>query len=231
MRILIAVKSCNRDRLSGCHDAIRETWGKDFPSNADVRFFIGNFVGIGKENIFKNDEIQVNALDDLVNLPIKVREIAKWSIEQGYDFTYFCDVDTFVIPKRLMASGFEAYDYFGRFMQDGPTRLIEKFRDGRLGDIPNVWNYASGGVGYVLSRRATEKISEMVPVHYAEDFSVGQVLGSYTSTGAMKAAYPKNFDNYVAWHYCMWGKTGYCWPHSIGFNPKWMRESYQKGQP
>jgi hypothetical protein len=41
MRLAVCVKSCNRDKANGCHQAIRETWGKDFPSNVDVRFFVG----------------------------------------------------------------------------------------------------------------------------------------------------------------------------------------------
>ena len=229
MKLLVAVKSCIRDKANGCHDAIRETWGKDFPSNVDVRFFVGN--GGLSALLRGDDEVQVNADDTLVALPIKVRKMAEWSIEQGYDYTYFCDVDTFIIPKRLLASGFENYDYFGRFMIDGVPQLIKNFQDGRLGMLHDVWNYASGGVGYFLSRKAAELISTMVPVHYAEDYSVGQVLGPLTMSGELKVAYPANFDRYVAWHYCTWGKTRYCWPNSVGFNPQWMRESYKKGQP
>ena len=228
MKILVGVKSCDRDRANGCHQAIRETWGKDFPSNVDVRFFMG----MGKVTGFlKEDEVLVYAQDDLVALPLKVREMAQYTVRENYDFAYFCDVDTFVIPKRLMASGFENYDYFGRFMIDGVPQLIKNFQDGRLGMLHDVWNYASGGVGYFLSRKAAELISTMVPVHYAEDYSVGQVLGPLTMSGELKVAYPVNFDRYVAWHYCTWGKTRYHWPNSVGFNPQWMRESYKKGQP
>jgi hypothetical protein len=230
VRILVAVKSCNRDMANGCHQAIRDTWGKDFPPNVDVRFFVGEYDNANEARLL-TDEIRLHVVDDLVHLPIKVREMANWSLEQGYDYTYLCDVDTFVIPKRLLTSGFENYDYFGRFMIDGVPQLIKNFQDGRLGMLHDVWNYASGGVGYFLSRKAAELISTMVPVHYAEDYSVGQVLGPLTMSGELKVAYPANCDRYVAWHYCTWGKTRYCWPNSVGFNPQWMRESYKKGQP
>jgi hypothetical protein len=229
VKLLVAVKSCNRDKANGCHQAIRETWGKDFPANVDVRFFVGS--GGLSDDWLLTDEIRVNADDTLVALPVKVRKMAEWSVEHGYDYSYFCDVDTFVIPKRLLASGFENYDYFGRFMISGVPQLIKDFKDGRLGTVHNVWNYASGGVGYFLSYKAAELIATMIPVHYAEDFSVGQVLGPLTNSGELKVAYPPKFDLYCAWHYCTWGKTRYCWPNSVGFNPQWMRDSYKKGQP
>ena len=104
MRILVAVKSCNRDMANGCHQAIRDTWGKDFPPNVDVRFFVGEYDNANEARLL-TDEIRLHVVDDLVHLPIKVREMANWSLEQGYDYTYLCDVDTFVIPKRLRVSG------------------------------------------------------------------------------------------------------------------------------
>src|SRR5277367_5778409 len=134
MRLLVAIKSCQRDKVSGCHQAIRDTWGKDFPADVDVRFFVG-----GSEISLLADEVLVPVIDDLVNLPLKVREIAKYAIDKNYDFAYICDVDTFVIPKRLLASGFENYDYLGRFMIDGVPQLIKDFQDGRLGMLHNVW--------------------------------------------------------------------------------------------
>jgi hypothetical protein len=227
-KILVAVKSCNRDRLAGCHTAIRDTWGKDFPSNVDVRFFVGH--GHGASDLLP-DEIAVDTPDDLVALPLKVREIAKHSGANGYDYTFLCDVDTFVIPSRLLASGFEGYDYFGRFMVDGPATPIRNFQDGRIGIIPFAWNYASGGVGYFLSKRAAELIAKMVPVHYAEDFSVGHALGPSIQAGKLTVEYPKPFDGYVAWHYGVWSRSKYVWPHSVGFEPQWMYDSYAKGQP
>jgi hypothetical protein len=227
MKILIAIKSCGRDMMNGCHQAIRDTWGKDFGGAADVRFFIGR----GYEQIQHPDEIRVDEADDLVALPLKVRAIAKFSMEKEYDFTFLCDVDTFVIPSRLLASGFEGYDYFGRFMVDGPATPIRNFQDGRIGIIPFVWNYCSGGVGYFLSKRAAELIAKMVPVHYAEDFSVGHALGPSIQAGKLTVEYPKPFDGYVAWHYGVWSRSKYVWPHSVGFEPQWMYDSYAKGQP
>lgn len=225
-KILVAVKSCNRDRIDGCHVAIRETWGKDFPGNVDVRFFVGR----GASELLA-DEIMVDAKDDLVALPVKVQKIAEHSVASGYDFTFFCDVDTFVIPKRLLDIGFEEFDYVGRFMEPGPAKPIRNFRDGRIGVIPFVWNYASGGVGYFLSKRAAEIVSTMVPAHYAEDFSVGHALGPAIQAGELKVSYPHQLDNYAAWHYGVWSRTGYTWPYSIGFDPQWMYDSYKKGQP
>jgi hypothetical protein len=225
MRLLIAIKSCERDMLNCCHTAIRETWGKDFPPNVDVRFFVGN----GSASL-KSDEVRLAVGDDLTALPSKAREMAGWTVENGYDPAFFCDVDTFVKPERLLSCGFEGYDYFGYFGNGFPPGVqIPTFGDHRLGDIA-VWAYASGGAGYFLSRRAAEVISKMVPAHYAEDVSVGHALGPLIAAGQLTGFASQQFDNYVVWHHCTWGKTRYTWPNSVGFNPAWMYESYRKGQ-
>ena len=75
-----------------------------------------------------------------------------------------------------------------------------------------------------------EVISKMVPAHYAEDVSVGHALGPLIAAGQLTGFASQQFDNYVVWHHCTWGKTRYTWPNSVGFNPAWMYESYRKGQ-
>ena len=247
MRLLIAIKSCNRDLLNGCHTAIRETWGKDFstcrPNTVmiggrletisppkgdiviDVRFFIGN-----GDAPLKDDEIRLAVEDTLVALPLKVRGIAGWSAAKEYDFTFCCDVDTFVRPDRLIACEFEKYDYFGYFGNARPPGAqIANFDDCRLGKI-TVWAYASGGAGYFVSRRAAEHLSKMVPSHYAEDVSVGQVLGPLIAANQLRGFASEQFHHFAVWHYCTWGRTSYNWPNSVGFNPIWMYESHKRGE-
>ena len=69
----------------------------------------------------------------------------------------------------------------------------------------------------------------MVPANYAEDVSVGHVLGPLVAAGQLRGLAASPFDAFVTWHYCTWGKTRYTWPNSVGFNPAWMYRSYAKG--
>ena len=233
MRLLVAIKSCERDMRNGCHEAIRQTWAKDFPQfltgrdiTVDVRYFVGN----GNESL-RGDEIRVPVIDDLVNLPLKLKEMAAWSVAQDYDYTFFCDTDTYVKPDRLLDCGFEPYDYLGYFGNGYPPGVqIKEFRDGRLGVIC-VWAYASGGAGYFLSKAAATEVGKMVPANYGEDVSVGWCLGPIIAEGKLKGLAHQKFNDYVVWHYCNWGHTRYDSPNSIGFNPAWMYDAYRKGQP
>jgi hypothetical protein len=237
MRIVVAIKSCERDMLNGCHKAIRETWGKDFPQftagtdmTVDVRFFIGR----GNNALqLQGDEVRLDIGDDLVALPLKAREMAGWVVANGYDNAFFCDVDTYVKPDRLLACGFEGYDYLGYFGNGYPPGTqIPNFNDCRLG-VVTAWAYASGGAGYFLSRKAAGHISKMSdpPPNYGEDVSIGIILGPLCASGELKGLAAAPFNDYVVWHHCTWGRTRYTWPNSVGFNPSWMYESYRKGQP
>jgi len=120
MKLLFAVISYQGDAQNGNNQLIRETWGKDV--EGDLRFFIGRR---GLAFVPQIDEVLVDWQkgrpcghewwDPKENCCIdfwqyEVREVLKWSVEQGYDFVYLCQTDTFLIPKRLMASGFEQYD-------------------------------------------------------------------------------------------------------------------------
>ena len=70
------------------------------------------------------------------NLSYRVRELARWALADGYDYVFKCDDDTYVWVDRLLASGFERWDYCG-FSHDWHTP-----------------RFASGGAGYWMSRRA-----------------------------------------------------------------------------
>ena len=139
IRPLIAVKSCWRESGNGFNRAVRDTWGKDV-KGADVGFFLGRFGLAGREA-----EIVLDCPDDYNGLPYKTKAICKWVWNHDYTHLFACDTDTFVMPERLLNSGFENYDYVGHF--NGPR------------GIPNVvygkcYSWASGGSGYWLSRKA-----------------------------------------------------------------------------
>jgi hypothetical protein len=203
MRLLVAVESCERDLVNGCHTAIRETWGKDFAGKADVRFFVGS----GSAQLLA-DEIRLDAPDDYESLPFKTKALLRWAVEQGYDYLYKCDTDTCVLADRLLSCGFEHADYTGHFAQ--PTSCL--------------WPFASGGNGYFLSRRACKFVMDKTPDHWAEDLWVGQVLGpAIYQANAMTALNPVRFDRYVAKH------DGHAEPESGRARdsvPQWMREHY-----
>jgi hypothetical protein len=194
MRLLLAVKSCVRDLQNGCHETIRRTWGQNARS-ADLRFFIG------RGEATKADEVSVDAPDDYDSLPWKTREILRWSLNIGYEFTFLCDTDTFIIPKDLMNSGFEKYDVSGKFCTGHPVGSPSfDYKDER-GEYRGVYSWPSGGRGYFVSAKAARVIVDTEPRVWAEDMYVGQVLGPLIQSGEIKAAELKNFVGHISWHY------------------------------
>ena len=194
-RLLIAVKSCHRDRDRGDHQVIRETWGRNLPLSADLRFFVG-----GKQDFVLSDESAVDCEDDYDSLPYKTREICRWFLKTVYDFVYLCDTDTFVIPNRLIACGFQNYDYSGRFGSTIPMGTTFDYKDSR-GSYPGIYNWASGGIGYYLSRKAAKIVVETEPTIWAEDAYVGQSLGGHIKSGDIKAWDIPEFECSCAWHW------------------------------
>jgi hypothetical protein len=115
MRILLAVKSCQRDMRDGAHQAIRDTWAKDLPPGVDVRFFIGG----GQPFSLEEDEAWLFVDDGYWELTHKTRGICAYMCNQNYDFVYLCDTDTYLIPSKMLESGFEDYDFSGSWVCGG----------------------------------------------------------------------------------------------------------------
>lgn len=204
MKLLIAVKSCQHHMDRGDHDVIRNTWGREV-KNADLRFFFGGSI---ESNLYKEDEIPVDAPDDYESLSLKTIAIVDWAQKQNYDFVYLCDTDTYVISWRLEMLGFENFDFCGlatkEFGQQFPYR--GRTRGGVDFTIPNAWGWCSGGFGYFLSRKAMEAILMVVPptdpvMVWCEDMWVGQVIGPLHACGQLKAAHLANFANQTSWHF------------------------------
>ena len=98
---------------------------------------------------------ELNIPDSYEALPLKTRAICKWAVTRGFLWATLVDTDTYVSVPRLTAETWG--DYTG-------YRLEEK-------------DYASGGAGYVLSRRAMMAIAHCDAEAYkAEDEMVGKVL-------------------------------------------------------
>lgn len=217
-KVLIAVKSCHDDLKQGCHDTIRKTWGRNVPMFAHLKLFVGGG-NIEYHPGDHADEVNLRCLDDYDSLPSKTKEICQWSWMRGYDFTFLCDVDTFLEPDRLMKTGFEKYDYSGRFGSSPAIGSQFDFKDGRGIRHEHCHPWASGGFGYFVSRKAASVITSVEPKIWAEDMYVGQVMGPLIQCGDIEAADLPNFENYASFHYPA---------HKLGWNrqrmQEWMRE-------
>ena len=174
LKLLIAISSCGDFERNGCNQALRDTWLKDLGVYGITYKF---FFGTGQNAPQLEDSVLLPEVpDDYGHLTYKTRASLRWAHEQGYDFVFRCFPDTYVCVDRLMACGFENADYHGDFRNE------EK----RGADtLQQAQNYASGGAGYWLSRRAFTFLltapvlgiwrDELTP--YVEDLWVGNRLG------------------------------------------------------
>jgi len=197
VRILLAVKSCQAHCIAGYHEAILNTWGKNVPSSVNLQFFIGDTEGYFESK--DNQTIYLDAPDDYMSLPLKTKAIVRWSLWNQYDYTFLCDTDTFIIPDRLLRCGFEKFDYSGRFGTEHLAGITFHYQDPK-GNYLDCHPWASGGVGYFLSRKAAEIIVRKQPKVWAEDMFVGQALGPHIQTGVITAS-DLSIECQCAWHF------------------------------
>lgn len=214
MKILIAVKSCQKDMEMGCHQAIRETWAPDLLSDIDLRFFMGgeNPCSPGhamadpykKRHPFLPDEILLEGLDDTywVLWP-KVKRALQFSIENNYDYTFLCDTDTYLVPPHWYLSGFEKFDYSGRMapapgLEMGKPYPRVNLSNGEFADP--FYAYMSGGVGYFVSKKAAQIILADTAYRQSEDVASGQILGPLIAQGVVTGAHLPDLEGKGAFH-------------------------------
>ena len=195
MKILFAVKSCQKDMREGCHQAIRETWGKGF----DVRFFVG-----GDACPLESDETRLPVPDDYWTLTPKTKGICAYMVDCHYDYVYLCDTDTYLEVPDLVMSGFQKYDFSGGHLcQTEPGQEFGKpyapWTTDRGGVADPFYVYLSGGVGFFLSRRAAAILYATYYYHHSEDVWVGQVLGPLIERGYIRAGL-LDVEGKCAWH-------------------------------
>jgi hypothetical protein len=187
-QLLVAVKSCHRDRKAGFHDAIRGTWGKDLGTNVNLRFFMGANPDPRESTGFKSDEVVLDCPDDYMSLPFKTREICAWQHSRMINYTYLCDNDTIVRAKPLLALPYQQYDYSGHFGNEQALDQTFNYQDAH-GVFPECFPWASGGWGYFLSKDAALEVAEAFPTHsWAEDMYVGNVIGPQVQKGFLTSA-------------------------------------------
>lgn len=156
MKIFVAIGSYIVHAENGCNQAMRDTWLADLTPPFDYKFFLGNNVST------QADEIPLNIEEGYYSAANKVLAICEYFVKNDYDYLFQCWTDLYARPERLLLCGFENYDYVGDFAGD-PYRDDER-------------NYASGGAGYWLSRKAASFVlAGGIPQHWADDVWVGRV--------------------------------------------------------
>jgi hypothetical protein len=117
----------------------------------DYRIVLGR-----EEENSSPDELILDTPDNDRTALGKVKHLIQYALDNGYDYLFKCDIDSYVHVPRLLSSGFEQYDYSG---YGGPPLY--------------------GGSGYWLSRRAMQiaqrtKIAELI----FEDHWTGRALAA-----------------------------------------------------
>jgi len=229
LRLIIAVKSCLQHKDRGDHNLIRSTWGQDArAAGIPVKFFVGQQEQNSARVVnFESDEIRVACDDDYNSLPKKTREICKWFQGKMVNFIFLCDTDTFVNVKKLLASPFTSYDYFGHFngKTSGTFRYEAVNREGEKEMHQRAYPWASGGFGYFLSRAALNEVVFSYPSSWAEDLWVGQVMGSLAAEGKIMIgdSTPEPFtDHFPSSRY------GQGYDEKVGYD--WMKRKYAESR-
>lgn len=133
-------------------EASRQTWIKDI-QGADYKIFYGRGISGRRRNEdvselsheLESDEVELDVPDGYLDVCIKIHEIIRWAYEQGYDYLFKVDDDTYVRPEKLIASNFKDYDFIGgeSFGIDSNNRLFRY-----LGGVN------ASGPGFWLSRKS-----------------------------------------------------------------------------
>lgn len=205
-KIIICVKSCQRDLERGDHDAIRSTWGAVAQQHGILtRFFVGSS---DKKSSYRSDEVALNCEDDYANLPFKTREICRWAVGKQVDYIFLCDTDTYLYIPHLITCRFDENDYLG-YTLHAPNKIFKESyqttdTEGRPLVISPCYTWCSGGLGYFLSRPAFREVADTYPQCWAEDMFVGQVLGPGTMLGQFQIQSTRSTSytgNTFSWHF------------------------------
>jgi len=126
----------------------------------DYRFFLGRPAGQPE-----SDEVFLDVDDGYLGLSHKTRAMCAWAHGCDYDFIHKTDTDTLVNPWTFLHSGFEQHDYMG----------------GENADRVPTWGnrtvqFASGGAGYWLSKKAMAIVASTEVMTNAEDVFVAIAL-------------------------------------------------------
>lgn len=154
MKLAILVLSCAKyeERRQAC----RDTWAKNLPAGVAVHFVRGFADTQG------TDEWLLPCPDTYPELPQKTRQALIKALKVYPDCSFFfkCDDDSLICVQRLL-------DYIAT----NPGQYCGK-------PMIHEWPvFASGGAGYLLSRKAAQIVAETMTIQQgAEDLSVARCL-------------------------------------------------------
>jgi hypothetical protein len=132
-RVLIAISTCQQYELDGWNQQMRDTWLKKAVSlGMDYKFFIG----MADRQLPGRDLAYIGHGDGWGDLTHKTKEKCRYAAMNGYSHVFMCFPDTYALPDRLLACGYEKYDYFGDLLGHANGE------------------YCQGGCGYFLSAKA-----------------------------------------------------------------------------
>lgn len=110
-KVLLAI--VNARHRKEWRQAVRSTWlplVEKHRERLDAFFFVGR----GSEDVSAPDVVEVDAGDTYFDLPEKIRAIARWAKEHGYEYMAKCDDDVVLLPDLWLQSGFDKLPYSGR---------------------------------------------------------------------------------------------------------------------
>ena len=171
MKIFVAIKSCHQYYHRA--DAQRETWLKHLPPEVDYKFILGKSL-LPTKRMPRPDELHLNVSDHYYGLPEKIQAACLWIVAQGYDYAFFCDDDTYVVPERMLAAVPVGKDYVGRLR--GPS-----------GNWPAPY---CSGFAYWMSAKAMKIVAETtIGLDPIDDRMIGNALMTHDVKGAYDARY------------------------------------------
>lgn len=90
-------------------EAIRNTWLPLVPKDkADALFFVGRGEPV------EDRGVELDCDDSYQGLPSKIKSIAQWAYNKGYEHMLKDDDDVVLKPVELLNSGYEQHKYSGR---------------------------------------------------------------------------------------------------------------------
>lgn len=155
----IIIGALTGQNMSERRERCRKTWMADAATlGVQVMFLFGDGRSAGPSTL-RGDELHTPTPDAYQTLPQRTRAWCEWALQRDdWDYLFKGDDDTYVAVGRLLAYDLADRDYIG-----GEWR-------------PGI-NYASGGAGYFLSRKAVSVVAEkMTCPTGAEDMIVGRRL-------------------------------------------------------
>ncbi len=185
MQVLIAI--CSSHLHAARRVAVRNSWIRRLTVAMPGIFFVGNGPPITEPNL-----VTLPVDDGYAALPAKIQAFFCYALaNHEFDYLFKCDEDTYLCPERLVGLVEPGSDLLGS--QDGAHH-----------------NYAYGGAGYLLTRRAVEVVANApTPGLGPEDVWVSRTLieagikPHYTPRlVGTRRDFPRPTNNLVTSHHC-----------------------------